>query len=103
MKNEAKKCSNCGNWDLEKTRLPWLYRKLSRFFNFRAKKCRKCYNVEIYIKNKKMNNLCCENCGWTGEEDELRTAMVDNKNNHQDHSLWEIKICPECGGDVIQE
>jgi hypothetical protein len=51
--NKVTNCSNCGSWDLERTMLPWIYRKLSGIINFRAKKCRKCFNIDVYIKDRK--------------------------------------------------
>lgn len=41
--------------------------------------------------------LYCEECGWIGDDDELKTAMIDNENNPQDKTLYETKVCPECG------
>lgn len=41
-------------------------------------------------------DLYCEECGWIGNEDELKTAMLENENNPQDKTLYEVKVCPEC-------
>jgi hypothetical protein len=41
-------------------------------------------------------DLYCEECGWIGNEDELKTAMLENENNPQDKTLCEVKVCPEC-------
>jgi hypothetical protein len=41
-------------------------------------------------------DLYCDECGWIGNEDELKTAMLDNENNPQDKTLYESKVCPEC-------
>jgi Zn finger protein HypA/HybF involved in hydrogenase expression len=48
-------------------------------------------------------DLYCENCGWIGDKDELKSAMVDNEHNPQDHTLYETKVCPECGKDNFLE
>lgn len=44
-------------------------------------------------------DLYCENCGWIGGKDELKSVMVDNEHNPQDHTLYEKKVCPECDKD----
>jgi hypothetical protein len=41
-------------------------------------------------------DLYCEECGWIGNEDELKTAMLENEFNRQDKTLYESKVCPEC-------
>jgi hypothetical protein len=41
-------------------------------------------------------DLYCNECGWIGNEDELKTAMLENENNTQDKTLYETKVCPEC-------
>jgi hypothetical protein len=41
-------------------------------------------------------DLYCEECGWIGNEDELKTVMLENENNPQDKTLYESKVCPEC-------
>jgi hypothetical protein len=41
-------------------------------------------------------DLYCEECGWIGNEDELKTVMSGNENNPQDKTLYESKVCPEC-------
>jgi len=47
--------------------------------------------------------IYCEECGWIGNNDELVTAMVDNEINPQDKTLYETKVCPECGEDNFSE
>lgn len=45
--------------------------------------------------------LYCEECGWIGNEDELKTAMVPNEYNPQDKTLYEKQVCPECRKDNL--
>jgi predicted RNA-binding Zn-ribbon protein involved in translation (DUF1610 family) len=44
-----------------------------------------------------MDNYTCHNCMWEGTQDEVRVVMMDNPNNSQDHSLYEVEVCPDCG------
>lgn len=53
--------------------------------------------TRIYgIDSSKLDLIVCTHCCWAGEEDELKTQMVDNPFNPQDHTLYEEKVCPEC-------
>lgn len=33
---------------------------------------------------------------WEGTQDEVRVVLMDNPNNSQDHSLYEVEVCPDC-------
>jgi hypothetical protein len=48
-------------------------------------------------------DLLCNDCGWIGDKDELKTAMVPNEYNKQDKTLYEKKVCPECGKEDFSE
>jgi hypothetical protein len=48
-------------------------------------------------------DLYCNDCGWIGNEDELKTAMVPNEHNKQDKTLYEKNVCPECGNENFSE
>lgn len=37
----------------------------------------------------------CLECGWHGTN--ARTEMIDNPNNSDDKTLYETKVCPDCG------
>ena len=52
---------------------------------------------EFTVVDEQEWELYCEECGWIGNEDELKTAMLDNEHNPQDKTLYESKVCPECG------
>lgn len=52
-KQSPRVCSLCGNWDIEPCELPWRYQVLSFWIPFRAKKCRKCFHVDVYQKKQK--------------------------------------------------
>lgn len=52
--------------------------------------------IDKLVDDEQEWELYCEECGWIGNEDELKTAMLENEHNHQDHTLYETKVCPEC-------
>lgn len=54
------------------------------------------FNQFTVVDDEQEWELYCEECGWIGNEDELKTAMLENEHNHQDHTLYETKVCPEC-------
>ena len=54
------------------------------------------FNQFTVVDDEQEWELYCEECGWIGNEDELKTAMLENEHNPQDHTLYETKVCPEC-------
>lgn len=44
-----------------------------------------------------MDNYTCFHCMWEGTEEELNYVYESSKYNPQDHSLHEMKVCPDCG------
>ena len=43
----------------------------------------------------------CKNCTWEGSNPKV--AMVGNKVNSQDKSLYEENNCPDCGSEDVEE
>jgi hypothetical protein len=68
-------------------------------------------NEELVIEHKEIFNedvvieydLFCNDCGWIGDRDELKTNVVPNEHNRQDKTLYEKKVCPECGNEDFLE
>jgi|SaaInl85LU_5_DNA_1037374.scaffolds.fasta_scaffold15574_5 rubredoxin len=43
-----------------------------------------------------MDKYECNTCNWSGTEEELVSIMESNRHNEQDHTLYEVRVCPEC-------
>jgi len=45
------------------------------------------------------HELQCNQCGWSGFEEELTICNEANEHNEQDKTLYFFKVCPECMSD----
>ena len=48
------------------------------------------------MSEEKVWDYYCNECGWIGDDEELKVVMIPNEYNHQDKTLYETKVCPEC-------
>ena len=48
------------------------------------------------MSKEKVWDYYCNECGWIGDDEELKVLMIPNENNRQDKTLYETKVCPEC-------
>jgi predicted RNA-binding Zn-ribbon protein involved in translation (DUF1610 family) len=61
-------------------------------------------HIEIFNERVEIEEVIeCSECGWEGTHEELRTAMIPNEHNIKDHTLYEVKTCPDCGNTIIKK